>query len=97
MQHHLVRQEGFSGANVAHDILHQIAAFHVINLPAKDFSAKNTHEQIQVKIDALHPCQQIGDVPAKQLVGCGGTERTRLVSLLRRAFGTAMADLIHSS
>lgn len=50
------------------------------------------HEQVQVKIAASHVGRQIRDVPAVELVGCGGTERTRPMSPLRGPSRTAMPE-----
>jgi hypothetical protein len=97
MQYHLVRRDVFPHTNIAHDFTRQFAAFGVINLPADDFPTKNIHEQIQVKVDALHRCRQIRDVPTEQLLGRRGTERTRFMTPLRGAFGTPMPELILGS
>jgi len=71
MQHHLVRDDVFPFANVAHDFTRQLTVFNSINLPADDFSAKDVHEQIQVKIDSLNRSRQIRDVPTEPIVGFG--------------------------
>ena len=82
VQHHLVGRNVFPRTNVAHHLASQLTAFGLIDLPADDLSAKNVHEQIQVKVEALDRCRQIGDVPTEQLGRCGGAERPRLVTLL---------------
>jgi hypothetical protein len=68
----------------------QRTAFGLIDLPADDLSAKDIHEQNQVKSAPRDLCGEIRDVPTEQLMGCRGTERTRLVALLCGPFGTAV-------
>ncbi len=97
MQYHLIRFDGFSCANITHNIARQLTAFRIINLPADNFPAKNIHEQIQVTIDALHRCRQVSDVPTEQLIGRGGAERTWFVTALRGSFGTPMPEQVLGS
>src|SRR3989339_1404705 len=94
MQYHLIRLDRFSCANITHHVACQLAAFRLINLPANDLSAKNIHEQIQIKIDPLDWRRQIRDVPGKQLVRRSGTQGAWFVAMLRGAFRTSMSKLI---
>ncbi len=90
VQHHLLGCNVFALANIAHDLTGQLAALSFVDLPAHDFSAKNIHEQVQVKVDPDDQRRQIGDVPAEELVGCRCAQRTRLAALLNHGAG---ADL----
>lgn len=80
-----------------HDFACQLTAFSFIDLPADDFSTKNIHEQIQVKVDALDQRGEIGDIPTEELIGCCCTECSRLVALLCGPFGAAMRILLFSA
>src|SRR5690606_20566653 len=72
----------------------QLAAFHVIDLPANDLAAKNIHEQVQVKETALDRGRQVRDVPAVQGIGCLSAQGTRLVTFLGRSLGTTVPELV---
>lgn len=54
MQHDLIRCDAVLSADIAHHFAGLFATFGIINLPADDFTAKNVHEQVQVKIAASH-------------------------------------------
>ena len=54
-----------------------LLTFLLEHLPGDDLAAGHVQEYIQIQVDAANQGRQIGDIPADQLVGCGGAERTR--------------------
>ena len=93
MQYHLLGCNVFALADIAHDLAGQLAALSLVDLPAHDFSAKNIHEQVQVKVDPDDQRRQISDVPAEELLGGRRAQRTRLAALLSGPLRATVLEL----
>lgn len=94
MQYDLVRGDVLPFTNFTHNLAGKLTAFHIVYPPAHDFAAEDIHDEVEIKIDALHRRRQIRDVLAVQLTRGARHQRPRLVTHLSRTFGIAMGELI---
>src|SRR6185437_11044607 len=83
----------FACAKVPKDFAGQHAAFLGIDLPADDHPTEYVHEQIEIEILPTNRCRQVGDVPAKQLIGRVGTYRAWLAAGAGWSFTAPVGEL----
>ena len=63
------------------ELLGQFGGFPMGDHPAGDVAAEDVEDDVEIEVGPLGRPQQLGDVPAPKLVGCGGQQ---LGSLVRR-------------
>jgi hypothetical protein len=71
MHRQLVRANAVPRTDVPQQLAGQLGALAVKHLPADNLAAEQILEQVQVKVLAAHLSGQIGDIPAKHLIGPG--------------------------
>ena len=54
MQYDLVRGDVLPFVNFTHNLAGKLTAFHIVYLPAHDFAAEDIHDEVEIKLDALH-------------------------------------------
>ena len=76
--------------------LGQLGAFAISDHPAGDVTAEDIEDHVQVEVGPLRGAEQLGDIPAPELIGSGGHQFRLLVGRMRQLIA-ALAHLARRS
>jgi len=97
MEDDLLWSQALASIDVAQQLAGPVAAFCFEHLPADDLATKQVEKQVEIVEPAFDGCGQVGNIPAVELIGCGGAQGFGLGARLTGPFAAAVFQLLGGS